>query len=87
MLRIEGTGINSGVWIVPLIKKLLDQGTLFYANDLRHLKIKDNLSNDEARNVEWVHAGVIEFAYGNLVGKNENAYERSLGDGWYFHRN
>lgn len=80
----DGMGISSSFWVTTLTEQLIAQGTLILTGD-GHLMIKDNLSNDERLAIEWVHVGLIDHAYGNLLSKREHAYERSLGDGWYFH--
>ncbi len=79
----DGIEISSSFWVTTLTEQLIAQGTLTLTPD-NHLKIKDNLSDDDRLSIEWVHVGLIEHSYGNLLSKRENAYERSLGDGWYF---
>ena len=83
-LHVEANSITERFWVTELIKQLLKDGTLLYAEDGRHLRIKEELSLEEERAVEWVHVGLIEFIYGNLISKDEIAYQKSLGNGWYF---
>jgi hypothetical protein len=78
-----GCGIGNGFWVSSLIKELLDKGILLYADDGRHLKIKKDISQEESRAVEWVHVGLMNLLYGNLVYKHERNYSKSLGNGWY----
>jgi len=83
-LHLGGCEIGDSFWVTSLIKQLLDRGVLLYADDGRHLKIKVNPSPEETLNIEWVHVGLMDFLYGNLVDKREYAYTRSLGGGWYY---
>ena len=82
----DSCGISDGFWVVALLKKLLEEGVLVHSADQRHLKLKQNLSEDEKRKVEWLHVGLIDFLYGNLINVREHRYQKQLGDGWYFNR-
>ena len=85
-LRLGEQKISNGFWISSLIKELLEKGTLVYADDGRNLRIKRDISPEESRAVEWVHVGLMDFLYGNLINKREHCYSEVLGDGWYFNR-
>jgi len=64
----------------------LRDGTIFRAGDNRHLRIRNNLTKIEQRQVEWLHVGMMNFLYGNLLHKRDHYYSRDLGGGWYFER-
>ena len=85
-LHLGGCQVSNGFWVSSLIKKLLDKGTLLYADDGRHLKIKNDISQEESRAVEWVHVGLMRSIYGDLIDRREHRYSKSLGDGWYLNR-
>ncbi|NCC62767.1 MAG: hypothetical protein EOM12_17990 [Verrucomicrobiae bacterium] len=85
-LHLGERKISDDFWVSSLIKQLLDRGVLLHAADGRHLRIKSYPTPEETLNIEWVHVGLMNFLYGNLIQKREYAYERSLGDGWYYNR-
>jgi hypothetical protein len=85
-LHLGGCQVSNGFWVSSLIKKLLDKGTLLYADDGRHLKIKNDISQEESRAVEWVHVGLMRSIYGDLIDRREHRYSKSLGDGWYLNQ-
>ncbi|MGA2092367.1 MAG: hypothetical protein ABSH16_03025 [Sedimentisphaerales bacterium] len=78
----DGTGMG-GFWPSWLFINLLDEGVLVYADDGCHLKIKENLSREDQLKIEWLHIGLMNFLYGNLIDKREHHYDRVLGEGWY----
>jgi hypothetical protein len=85
------------IWVAILIW-LLHFNDLFYvdsrhgqssiqrAEDNRHLRIKKDLTELEERQVEWLHVGLMNCLYGNLLEKRDHDYRMELGDGWYFER-
>jgi hypothetical protein len=85
-LKLDECHISDSFWVSSLIKSLLNEGVLVYADDGRHLKIKENLSQAEQLKIEWIHIGLMNFLYGNLLHKMEHHYDKVLCDGWYFNR-
>jgi hypothetical protein len=85
-LYYDETGMG-GFWPSWLFINLLDEGVLVYADDGCHLKIKENLSREEQLKIEWLHIGLMNFLYGNLLDKREHHYDKVLGDGWYLNIN
>ncbi len=79
-----GCQISDSFWVSRLVQALLAQGTLQRADDGHHLRIRKNLTELEQRQVEWVHVGLMNFLYGNLLEKPDFHYSKDLGDGWYF---
>ena len=65
---------------------LLSDGVIQRANDNHHLVIKKNLNETEQREVEWLHVGLMNFLYGNLMEKRDHRYSMELGDGRSFER-
>jgi hypothetical protein len=84
-LRI-GCQISDSFWVSRLVRTLVSNGALQVAEDGRHLRIKENLTKPEERQVEWVHIGLMNFLYGNLLEKADHHYSKDLGGGWYFAR-
>ncbi len=74
-------------WVVFLVKNLLSDGVLVYANDKSHLKIRENLSLSDQNRIAWLNVGLMNFLYGNLFSKAEHFNDKYLGDGWYFTTN
>jgi hypothetical protein len=85
-LYICGCSINNGFWVTRLLGQLLSQGVLKYAPDGHHLKIKTNLTSEQRLQVEWLHVGIMNFVYGNLLEKRQYPFQKKLGDNWYFNR-
>jgi hypothetical protein len=79
-----GCPISDEFWVSKLVQTLLRNGILQKAEDNRHLRIKRNLTELEQRQVEWVHIGLMNFLYGNLLEKRDLNYSKDLGNGWYF---
>jgi hypothetical protein len=85
-LHIAGTKISEGFWVVSLLRELLSERVLTFAPDGRHLKIKADLTEKERLRVEWLHVGLMNFIYGNLLDKRPHPFARDLGGNWYFGR-
>ena len=81
---ICGCTIGDDFWVVKLVKQLLSEGILTHAPDGRHLKIKADLTDRQRLQVEWLHVGIMNFAYGNLLEKKQYPFQKKLGDNWYF---
>lgn len=81
-----GCPIGDDFWVSKLLETLLRSGVIQRATDNRHLRIKESLTEKEKRQVEWLHVGLMNFLYGNLLEKRNNNYGLDLGDGWYFER-
>jgi hypothetical protein len=77
---------SNSFWPVRLLDTLLNAGTIYFAADHRHLRVRDTLSAEEERRVEWLHVGLMTFLYGNLLEKPDPGYDADLGGGWYFRR-
>jgi hypothetical protein len=82
-----GCWISDSFWVTKLLQTLMHDGVIRTAEDNRHLRIKENLTPREERQVEWLHVGMMDFLYGNLLQKHDHHYGRDLGHGWYFERN
>jgi hypothetical protein len=85
-LYICDSSINHGFWVTKLLGRLLSQGVLTYAPDGHHLKIKADLTERQRLQVEWLHIGIMNFVYGNLLEKRQYPFQKKLGDNWYFNR-
>jgi hypothetical protein len=81
-----GCQISDSFWVTKLLQALMHDGVIRLADDNRHLRIREGLTEREERQVEWLHVGVMNFLYGNLLQKDDHHYSRELGDGWYFER-
>jgi hypothetical protein len=77
-------GEEDGFWESKLARQLLAEGVLLYASDGRHLKIKTNLTEKQRREVEWLHVGLMQLIYRNLLSKSHYTFRKNLGDNWYF---
>jgi hypothetical protein len=85
-LALGPSRVSSVFWAVRLLDTLLKAGAIHFASDHQHLRIQDNLSADNERRVEWLHVGLMNFLYGNLLEKSDPGYDMDLGGGWYFRR-
>jgi hypothetical protein len=85
-LYICDSSINRGFWVTKLLGQLLSQEVLTYAPDGHHLKIKADLTEQQRLQVEWLHIGIMNFVYGNLLEKRQYPFQKKLGDNWYFNR-
>jgi hypothetical protein len=66
---------------------LLAQGVVRRTPDGRHLRTVEPLSPADEIKVEWLHVGLMNIAYGNLVEKSPVLYtgmERRLYENWYY---
>jgi hypothetical protein len=79
--------ISDDFWVSKLLRNLMHDGVILRAADHRHLVIKESLTEREERQVEWLHIGVMNFLYGNLLEKRDYHFSKELGDGWYFECN
>ena len=79
-----GRRLSDEFWVVKLLQTLLRTRTIQRAEDNRHLLMKADLTELEERQVEWLHVGLMNFLYGNLLAKRDHRYSMELGDGWYF---
>ena len=78
--------LSHAFWSVRLLDTLLASQVIYFAADHRHLRIHDTLSDENHRRVEWLHLGLMDFLYGNLLEKPDPGYDTDLGGGWYFRR-
>jgi hypothetical protein len=78
--------ISSGLWVSALLKSLLASGVVDRATDGRHLTLKPGLSKEQENTVEWLHIGIINFVYGDLVEVSDYVYDRQLKPHWYYRR-
>jgi len=85
-LSLAGMRLSDSFWVVKLLQTLLRNGTIQRAKDNRHLRMKTESTELEERQVEWLHIGLMNFLYGNLLDKRDHRYSMDLGDGWYFRR-
>ncbi len=85
-LRIGTLKLSNSFWETSLTKELLKQGTLVYGGDGQHLRINSNISDEEAIAIEWLHVGLMNNLYRNLISKRAHRYSIDLGGGWYFNR-
>jgi hypothetical protein len=85
-LHIDGIYISDSFWEGRLLKQLLSEGVLTLATDGRHLKIKPDLTDKQRLQTEWLHVGIMNHAYGNLLAKRQYQFQKELGDNWYFNQ-
>jgi hypothetical protein len=83
-LHIGKDYISDSFWVGRLLKQLLSEGVLKLAPDGRHLKIKADLTDKQRLQIEWLHVGIMNFAYGNLLEKRQYVFGKDLGSNWYF---
>lgn len=83
-LHIAKDYISDSFWVGRLLKQLLSEGVLTLAPDGRHLKIKADLTDKQRLQIEWLHIGIMNFAYGNLLEKRQYVFRKNLGSNWYF---
>jgi hypothetical protein len=83
-LHIAKDYISDSFWVGRLLKQLLSEGVLTLAPDGRHLKIKADLTDKQHLQIEWLHVGIMNFAYGNLLEKRQYVFRKNLGSNWYF---
>jgi hypothetical protein len=83
-LHIAKDYISDSFWVGQLLKQLLSEGVLTLAPDGRHLKIKADLTDRQRLQIEWLHVGIMNFAYGNLLEKRIYVFRKNLGSNWYF---
>jgi hypothetical protein len=76
--------ISDSFWEGRLLKQLLSEGVLTLAPDGRHIKLKADLTDKQRLQIEWLHVGIMNFAYGNLVEKRQYVFRKNLGSNWYF---
>lgn len=77
-------GISDGFWVVTLMKQLLKDGVINATGDEGRLSIRKDLNAAERREVEWLHVGLMNFVYGDLLDKQQRPYQRKIADHWYF---
>ena len=85
-LTLGSSRLSSAFWPVSLLDTLLASGVVSFAADHRHLRIQDTLTAESDRRVEWLHLGLMNILYGNLLEKPDPGYDMDLGGGWYFRR-
>lgn len=83
-LHIAEDFISDSFWVGHLLKQLLSEGVLTLAPDGRHLKLKADLTDKQRLQIEWLHVGIMNIAYGNLVAKRQYVFRKNLGNNWYF---
>jgi hypothetical protein len=83
-LHIGKDFISDSFWVGQLLKQLLSEGVLTLAPDSRHLKVKADLTDKQRLQIEWLHVGIMNFAYGNLLDKRQYVFRKDLGSNWYF---
>lgn len=83
-LHIAQVYISNSFWVGRLLKELLSKDVLTLASDGRHLKIKADLTEKQRLEIEWLHVGIMNFAYGNLLDKRQYVFRKDLGGNWYF---
>jgi hypothetical protein len=85
-LHLGTTSISEGFWVSSLMKTLLAEGIVERAPDGRHLMLRPRLSTEEQARVAWLHVGLMNFIYGDLLAKRDYVYDRQLREHWYFRR-
>jgi len=83
-LHIGPTHMDESFWVVRLVSKLFSEGVVTYVYGTSHLKLKDNMSPSDSNRVAWLHFGLMEELYPNLLDKAEHLDDKELGGGWYF---
>ena len=83
-LHISKDYISDSFWVGRLLKQLLSEGVLTLAPDGRHLKIKADMTDKQRLQIEWLHVGIMNLAYGNLLEKRQYVFRKDLGSNWYF---
>jgi len=83
-LHIGRIRMGGGFWVVRLAYRLLSEGVLTYASDKAHLRLRESMSPSDRNRVNWLHFGLMEGLYPNLLHKAEHLDDRDLGNGWYF---
>jgi hypothetical protein len=86
MLHIGATTISRGFWVSALLERELKTGVLARAPDGRHLTltVRSGLSERARHAVEWLHVGLMNFIYGDLLEAHDYIYDRQLEGNWYF---
>jgi hypothetical protein len=83
-LHIGRIRMGGSFWVVRLAYKLLSEGVLTYAPDNVHLRLAESIPPSDRNRVAWLHFGLMEELYPNVLHKAEHLADKDLGNGWYF---
>lgn len=78
--------ISSSFQVNRHLRQLISDGVISIIDEEGHLQMKQNLSDKEKREIEWLQVEIMNFVYGNLIEKTEywsNGKTR-LTNNWYF---
>jgi hypothetical protein len=85
-LCVELMRVPDGWRLSQLLKQLMADGVVKIDSDGRHFVLAGHLTGNQRNRVEWLHAGILEFAFSDLLKPHEYNYDRRVGDHWYVWR-
>jgi len=75
--------VPDGYNLPILLKALVSEGVVRVAPDGRHFILKNDLTPDQRNRVAWLHAGLLEWVFWDLLSPHEYNCDQRVGEHWY----